>query len=50
MAAIAAFTAAAKSAWTHLAERAGTADATADLGPNQRKEAGLAPGTASWVR
>ncbi len=36
-----AIAAALKSAWTRLAGRAAAADATAGLGPNLRKEAGL---------
>ena len=50
MATIATLAAALKSAWTRLAERGALADATAGLGPNLRKEAGLAPETASWMR
>ena len=43
MTAIAAFAAALKSTWTRFAERRATARAMAGLGPNLRKEAGLAP-------
>ena len=50
MAAIAALAAAIRSVWTRLAGRAAAADATAGLGPNLRKEAGLPPETASWPR
>ena len=51
MAAVAAaFAAAIKSAWTRLAERrAAAADAVAGLGPNLRKEAGLAPETGARI-
>ncbi len=47
---MAAIAAALKSAWTRLAGRAATADALAGLGPNLRKETGLAPEAASWMR
>ena len=51
MTAIAANIAAAlKSAWTRVAARDTVAEALAALGPNLRKEAGLAPETGAWMR
>jgi hypothetical protein len=50
MAAIAAFAAVLKSVWIRLAERDAAAAAMAGLGPNLRKEAGLAPETGTWMR
>lgn len=50
MAAIAAFAAAVKSIWTRFAGRDTTAEALAGLGPNLRKEAGLAPEAGTWMR
>lgn len=49
MAAIAAFAAAVRSAWTRFAGDAATTDAMAGLGPNLRKEAGLPPEMVSLV-
>jgi hypothetical protein len=47
MTTFAAFTAAIRSAWTRLAGRAATAETMAGLGPNLRKEAGLASETGA---
>jgi hypothetical protein len=50
MAAIATFAVAFKSAWARFAGRDSTAESLAGLGPNLRKEAGLAPEAAAWPR
>ena len=45
-----AFAAALRSIWTRFAGRGAAAEALAGLGPNLRKEAGLAPEAGAWMR